>query len=121
MTDGPIARITPQWVVFGCSGERFAVPLSRVREILLPQPLTRLPGCGQEVCGLAGLRGRIVTVLDFGAALGLGPSAAVSDHRLLLVEYGTEQVAGAVDEVLAISHEGAPLLDLDELLGRLLA
>lgn len=86
-----------------------------------PQPVTRLPGCGPEVCGLVGLRGRILTVFDFGAALGLRPSVEAADYRLLMVEHGTELVAGAVDEVLAVSHETARMLDLDELLGRLLA
>jgi chemotaxis signal transduction protein len=120
--DGPLQRLAPEWVIFGCSGEEFAVPLSRVREILLPQPITRLPGCGPEICGLVGLRGRILTVVDFGAALGLTAAIATPDHRLLLVEYDGELVAGAVEEVHAVTHAEAPrILDLDEVLGRLLA
>ncbi len=120
--DGPVQRIAPEWVIFGCSGERFAIPLSQVREILLPQPITRLPGCGPEVCGLVGLRGRILTIFDFGAALGLTPAASVQDHRLLMVEHRGEIVGGAVEEVLAVTHAEVPrVLDLDELLGRLLA
>jgi purine-binding chemotaxis protein CheW len=122
VSDGPLLRIAPEWVIFGCSGQRFAIPLAQIREILLPQPITRLPGCGPEVCGLIGLRGRILTVFDFGAALGLRTAASVPEHRLLLVEHGGELVAGVVEEVLAVTHAEAPrVLDLDDLLGRLLA
>jgi purine-binding chemotaxis protein CheW len=109
-------------VIFGCSGQRFAIPLTQVREILLPQPITRLPGCGPEVCGLAGLRGGILTVFDFGAALGLRAAVSKPDHRLLLVEHGGRLVAGVVEEVFSVTHEGeASMLDLHILLGRLLA
>lgn len=115
-------RNAPEWVIFGCSGERFAIPLTRVREILLPQPTVRLPGCGPEVCGLTGLRGRILTVFDLGAALDLRPAASVPDHRLLLLEYGEELVAGAVEEVFVIARDdAATILDIEVLLGRLLA
>lgn len=94
----------PQWVVFTCDGRRFVVPLERVREILTPQPLTRLPGCGPEVAGLAGVRGRVVTTFDLGVLLTARPSAAVADHRLLLVEHGERLVGAAVDEVVTVTR-----------------
>jgi chemotaxis signal transduction protein len=94
----------PQWVVFTCDGRRFVVPLERVREILTPQPLTRLPGCGPEVAGLAGIRGRVVTTFDFGVLLTARPSAAVDDHRLLLIEQGDRLVGAVVDEVVTVSR-----------------
>ncbi len=90
------------WAVFGCDGHTFGFPLERVREILLSRPFTRLPACGPKVCGLVGLRGRIVTVFDVGAALGLRPAAARPDHRLLLIECGGRIVGGAVEEVAAV-------------------
>lgn len=90
------------WAVFGCDGHTFGFPLDRVREIVFPGPITRLPGCGPEVCGLVGLRGRIVTVFDVGAALGLRPSASQPDCRLLLVECGDRLVAGVVERVEAV-------------------
>lgn len=92
------------WAVFSCDGRAFGFPLDRVREIVLPGPITRLPGCGPEVAGLIGLRGRIVTVFDIGARLGLRPSAARGDHRLLLLDCGERLVAGAVERVAAIQE-----------------
>ena len=94
----------PQWVVFSCDRRRFVVPLERVREILTPQPYTRLPGCGPEVCGLVGVRGRVITVLDLGVLLTTHPAITGADHRILLVEQGERLVGAAVDEVVAVAH-----------------
>lgn len=121
-SDGPPQRTSPEWLIIVCSGERYAVPLLQVQEILVPQPFTRLPGCGPEVCGLIGLRGRIVTVFDIGAVLGLRPARRVSEHRLLLLEAGGGLVAGAVDEVVAVAPTAtARVLDLAEVVGQLVA
>lgn len=92
-----------QWVVFRCAGRRFGVPLARVTEIIAPQPFTRLPGTGREVCGLVGVRGRVVTVLDFGEMLGGRPATAAPDHRLLLLDIAGRRLGAAVDEVMEIA------------------
>lgn len=121
-SDGPPQRTAPEWLIIVCSGERYAIPLRQIREILVPQPFTRLPGCGPEVCGLVGLRGRILTVFDVGAALGLHPARLEAGHRLLLLEAGGGLVAGVVDEVVAVAPAAtARILDLATVVGRLLA
>ena len=93
----------PQWVVFRCADRRLALPLDRVREILTPRPFSRLPGTGPEVCGLVGVRTRIVTAFDLGVILGLAPARNAPDHRLLLIEYGERTPALVVEEVLAVA------------------
>jgi chemotaxis signal transduction protein len=91
-----------RWVLFACAGQRFGLPLAQVREIVAPRQFTRLPGAGAEVCGLIGVRGRAVTVIDLGTVLGRRSSAARTDHRLLLLDLDERQVGVAVDEVMAI-------------------
>ncbi|HEX7049027.1 MAG TPA: chemotaxis protein CheW [Longimicrobiales bacterium] len=93
----------PEWVFFTCDARRLALPLMRVRAILPPRPFTRLPGCGPGVCGLIGQRGRIITAFDLGVVLGLRSSAAVPDHRLLLVRCAGRMVAGVVDAVSTVA------------------
>lgn len=93
----------PQWVVFACDDIRLAVLLERVREIITPRPFTRLPGCGPEVSGLVGLRGRVITVFDFGALLGKRPATETADHRILLVEREERVLGLAVDAVVQIA------------------
>ncbi|HSJ05669.1 MAG TPA: chemotaxis protein CheW [Longimicrobiales bacterium] len=104
---GTHAPAAPQWVVFVCSGRRFGFPLEHVREILTPAPFTRLPGAGPAVCGLIGLRGRLLTVLDAGVILGAAPAADTPDHRVLVLESGGRRVGAAVDGIVAVTR--APL------------
>jgi purine-binding chemotaxis protein CheW len=99
---GTHAPTDPQWVVFVCGGRHWGFPLDVVREILTPRPFTRLPGAGPEVCGLIGVRGRVVTVLDLGVLLADRAAASLPDHRLLLLELGARRVGAAVDEVVTI-------------------
>lgn len=103
----PQACAGAQWVAFRCAGHRCAVPLEQVRAILTPTPYTRIPGAGREVCGLAGVRGRIITVLDLGVLLGGTAAAEKPDHRLLLIERGGRVIGIAVEDVLAVSHAEA--------------
>ena len=103
---------SPQWVVCSCDGHWLAFPINSVREILPPRPFTRMPGTGAEVCGLIGLRGRLVTVLDLGAVLGLTPAATRDDHRLVLIEHEGRVVGMAVDEMVAVTRAAARELSL---------
>lgn len=102
----PSAAQAPQWVVFSCESHLFAVPVGQVREIVPGTRLTRIPGCGVEVAGLMNLRGRVVTVFDFGAALSLRPAVALPEHLLLVLEHDERPAALAVDRVLAVAHGG---------------
>jgi purine-binding chemotaxis protein CheW len=95
-------RSTRRWIRVTCAGRTYGLPLERVREILTPQPFTRLPGCDAEVAGLIGVRGRVVTVLDLGRILGTRAAASLPDHRLLLVDYGERIVGLAVDDASAV-------------------
>jgi purine-binding chemotaxis protein CheW len=92
-----------QWVVFLCHGDMFGIPLEQVREIVAPRPFTRLPGASREVCGLVGVRGRVITVIDLGTLLGGRPSAGQPEHRLLLLDIDGRRIGAAVDEVVTIA------------------
>lgn len=117
------AVATPQWLIVACDGRGFAIALERVSAIVPPRPYTRIPGCGPQVCGLAGVRGRVVTVFDLGAALGGTPSLAAADHRLLLVDHGDRRIGLVVNEVrLAAGMQLTPVardagIDVTEVLG----
>jgi purine-binding chemotaxis protein CheW len=101
-----------QWVVFSCGEFWFGLPLDRTREILPPRAITRLPGTGPEVCGLVGIRGRIVTVFDFGVVIGGESSVAKPDHRMLVLFVQGRRVAAVVDEIIAVSREMSDILPL---------
>jgi chemotaxis signal transduction protein len=101
---GPRTRVpSTSWAFFACADQGYAVRVERVHEIVAPQPATRVPGCGREVYGLLGMRGRVITVFDFGVIAGGPASAGNPDHRLVLLKYGERVVGLAVDQVLTIA------------------
>jgi purine-binding chemotaxis protein CheW len=114
-------------VLLRSGSDAVVVPLDRVDEILMPQPLTRVPGAGPEVCGLLGLRGRVLTVFDLGVLLGGPPVEAGGDHRILVVRAAGRVVGLAVTEASTIGggeESGGTAgreLDLDRLIHSRLA
>jgi purine-binding chemotaxis protein CheW len=112
-TDAVAANAISQWVVFACGDHLFGLPLDRTREILPPRPITRLPGCGPEVAGLVGIRGRVVTVFDLGVILEKSASAQRPDHRMLVVVVEGKRVAVLVDEIVAVSRDSSGVLPLN--------
>ena len=99
----PVAQEEPhvptrRLLVFEVGGSAFACEMESFREIITPQPMTRLPGAPPSVCGLINLRGTIVTVVDGGTVL--GRSAYVREEGLiLLVDYVERWIGIGVDDV----------------------
>jgi purine-binding chemotaxis protein CheW len=82
------------------AGERYAVDVGSVREVVEigeVTPLVGAPGC---VLGVRNLRGQAVGVFDLARVLGLQRDAA--PERLLVVACGDEHVGLAVDHVLDV-------------------
>jgi chemotaxis signal transduction protein len=90
----------PRWLLVACSGNTVALPIDCVREIVPPVPFTRIPGAGPEICGLAGVRGRVVTTFDLGVLLGGRPAREHADFRILLID-GDGRMIGLVVEVVS--------------------
>lgn len=98
--------LTSEWVVFTCGGHQFAVAVDRVRKIVRGRPATRLPGCDDAVVGLINIRGRIVSVVDFGAMMGLRPAVRADAHWLLLMDYHGRRIGVAVEDVSGMAGAG---------------
>ncbi len=61
-------------VLFRVGGERFALPLESIREVVNPQPpFARVPRAPDSVRGAMNLRGRVVAVVDLAPLVGLPP------------------------------------------------
>ena len=60
-----------EYVTAVIGGQLFGLPISRVQDVFMPERLTRVPLSSSEIAGVLNLRGRIVTVVDMRARLGL--------------------------------------------------
>ncbi|HET7753057.1 MAG TPA: chemotaxis protein CheW [Anaeromyxobacteraceae bacterium] len=103
----PIAEA--RHVLFRAGGERFALPLSAVREVVLPQPpFARVPRSGPAVRGAMNLRGRVIALVELGALLELpherlGPTAG----QVLVLEGERPGLGVVVQAVLGVEVLGA--------------
>ena len=66
-TDGAAS----EFVTAVIGGQLFGLPISRVQDLFMPERVTRVPLSSAEIAGVLNLRGRIVTVIDMRARLGL--------------------------------------------------
>ena len=66
-TEGAVS----EYVTAMIGGQLFGLPISRVQDVFMPERLTRVPLSSGEIAGVLNLRGRIVTVVDMRARLGL--------------------------------------------------
>ena len=61
-----------EYVTAMIGGQLFGLPISRVQDVFMPERLTTcVPLSSSEIAGVLNLRGRIVTVIDMRARLGL--------------------------------------------------
>jgi purine-binding chemotaxis protein CheW len=60
-----------EYVTAMIGGQLFGLPISRVQDVFMPERVTRVPLASCEIAGVLNLRGRIVTVIDMRARLGM--------------------------------------------------
>lgn len=110
------------YLVLVLSGRLAALDISRVQEVVDPAPLTPVPRMPEFLRGVMNLRSNVVTVVDLGLKLGLGPARPGPEACVVLVnaELAGEPTrlgipADAVREVAHLPPESiqpAPLLGL---------
>jgi len=86
-------------VILTIEGQLFGVPVLAVRDVLAPQPITRIPLAPPEVAGALNLRGRIVTAIDLRRRLGLPAPAKPEQGMSVVVEHAGELYSLIVDHV----------------------
>ncbi|MFW6258248.1 MAG: chemotaxis protein CheW [Halochromatium sp.] len=88
----------------------FGINAELVQEVIKVGELTQVYGAPEEVVGIRNLRGRIVTVIDMAAHLGIGRVEMGPETRLLIFEHQHEYYGFLVDSVIE-----ATTLDQDQI------
>lgn len=92
-----------EYLAFRLGEDVYAGPVSLIREILKPPPLTPVPRAPFAVMGIVSVRGQLVTVLDLRRRLRLPEAGPTRRARVLLVNpTGAETLGLYVDEVLQV-------------------
>ena len=106
----PATGHTVNLLVFWLGSERFGIEVGNVREIYPLEQLTPVPRAPSFVAGVFSARGRIISVIDLRAFLGL-PTTGLSDQTKIIVVTNTDQtlemgiLADEVSDVVAVFRE----------------
>lgn len=92
-----------QFVSFELAGEKFAVPMGPVQEIIRLPEVARLPLAPAALLGLANLRGRVLPLLSLRRLVGL-PDLAHNDASRALVIHCGQALGFLVDRVCSVLH-----------------
>ena len=87
-----------QYLTFDLSGERYGIPVLKIREIIQMMDVTRVPRTPSFVRGVVNLRGKVIPVIDARLVFGL-ESAADTQATCVIV---TEVRRGDHDLVLGM-------------------
>ncbi len=77
----------------------FGLPISQVQDVFMPERLTRVPLSPGEIAGVLNLRGRIVTVIDMRARLGLPKASDGKPPMAVGVDLRGESYGLLIDEI----------------------
>ncbi|HEX7153371.1 MAG TPA: chemotaxis protein CheW [Thermoanaerobaculia bacterium] len=80
------------YVTLRVGAELYAVPASTVSEIVLLQPLTRVPTMPPSIRGLMNLRGTVIPVVDLARQLGLGETPTSMHTCAVVVDIDADGV-----------------------------
>lgn len=91
-----------QFATFYIGSARFGIDILMVREINRHLEITPAERAPEFVRGLLNLRGQVVTVIDLGVRLGLGPRVITPESRCLVLKTSSDlavhQKAGLLDD-----------------------
>lgn len=92
-----------RYLVFVLGGEEYAVEVLRVREIIGPLPITRVPRMPEAVRGVINLRGKVIPVVDLRVRFGLEAVDHGARTCMIVVQAGGAEYAALVDRVCEVA------------------
>ena len=98
MMPANVQDISRQLVVFSLAEEEYALPITRVQEIIRYEEPTSVASHTRWIRGVISLRGKIVPVCDLGLRLGVS-SEPTHDAKIVIVETEGSTAGVVVDEV----------------------
>jgi purine-binding chemotaxis protein CheW len=91
-----------QLVVFRLGDEEYAVPISKVREVVQYEGATKIPNIPDYMEGVINLRGKIIPVVDLAIKFALSEREN-ADECTVILETERGEVAVIVDEVTEVA------------------
>jgi purine-binding chemotaxis protein CheW len=97
-TDNPIIQL----VGFRLDDENYAIAITKIQEIILMKPITRIPQVPEFIEGLINLRGSVIPVVNLRKRFGLAARDADDETRTIVVNIHDKTVGCIVDAVTQV-------------------
>jgi two-component system chemotaxis response regulator CheV len=79
--------------------QRYGINVFKVSEVIQCPHLTQVPSSHPVVRGIANIRGKTISIIDLGAAVGQGAVASVDNHYVIIAEYNRTTIGFLVSGV----------------------
>lgn len=89
-------------VEFEVNGNKYGINVIKVREIILPVPVTFIPHSHPHVEGIIELRGEILPVIDMMSVLGFENSQPKENDKFIVTEFNRQKAVFRVNNVSKI-------------------
>jgi purine-binding chemotaxis protein CheW len=96
-----------QFVGFRLGEEDYAITITKIQEIILMKPITRLPQVPEAIEGLINLRGNVIPIVNLRKRFGLPAREFDDDTRTVVVNTHDKTVGCVVDEVTQVMRVSA--------------
>ncbi|EKE04797.1 MAG: purine-binding chemotaxis protein CheW [uncultured bacterium] len=94
-----------QMIVFKLGNEEYAVPITSVQEIIMPQTPTKIPKSPHFVEGVINLRGHIIPILDGRKKFHMEVKMEnTNETRIMILDVNQEIIGLVVDAVSEVIH-----------------
>ncbi|MEG6584380.1 chemotaxis protein [Dendrosporobacter sp. 1207_IL3150] len=88
-------------VEFTVGNVNYGINVAKVREIIRPLPVTKIPGMPKVIEGIIELRGRVITIVNLGVRLD-NPDYNDKEKHIIVCEFNNTYVGFLVNSVLRI-------------------
>jgi purine-binding chemotaxis protein CheW len=97
-----VAKTSTQYVGFVLADQEYAFRIDHIREIVIPERVTRLPQVASYVEGCSNLRGTIIPMINLRVLLGLEAKPRDAQTRTIVAQVGKKIVGCTVDDVTQV-------------------
>src|SRR4051812_12185172 len=91
-----------QLVGFRLDNEDYAIAITKIQEIILMKPITRIPQVPDFIEGLINLRGSVIPIVNLRKRFGLTPREIDDETRTIVVNVHEKTVGCVVDAVTQV-------------------
>src|SRR5262245_27803761 len=96
--DNPVIQL----VGFRLDNEDYAIAITKIQEIILMKPITRIPQVPEFIEGLINLRGSVIPIINLRKRFGLAPREVDDETRTIVVNIHDKTVGCIVDAVTQV-------------------